>query len=111
MDDPAGSTGSSTNYPVIIARRLVLIAAIAYLALLTFNWVTRTGRFSPDSMNYVNIARNIVAGQGVTQPTLGFNQADWKLDDKPPVPVTVHGPLYPALIALVSQTGLSAARS
>ncbi len=111
MDDPAGTAGSSTNYPFIIARRLVLIAAIAYLGLLTFNWVTRTGRFSPDSMNYVNIARNIMAGQGVTQPTLGFNQADWSLDDKPPVPVTVHGPLYPALIALVSETGLSPERS
>lgn len=110
-NDTAGSTGSSTNHLPAIARRLVLIAAIAYLGLLTFNWVTRTGRFSPDSMNYVNIARNIMTGQGVTQPTLGFNQADWSLNDKPPVPVTVHGPLYPILIALVSQTSLSPARS
>jgi len=34
--------------------------------------VTRTGRSNPDSWNYVNVAKNILTGKGLTQPTLGF---------------------------------------
>jgi hypothetical protein len=46
-----------------------------YVGLFIFNMAMRVGRFS-DSMNYVNVARNIAEGNGVTQPTLGFNQPD-----------------------------------
>lgn len=87
--------------------RIIFVAALIYFTLIVYNSVTRTGRFSPDSMNYVNVARNIAAGKGITQPTLGFNQPRFGLDDKPPSPFTAQAPLYPIMIALVSRTGLA----
>lgn len=82
---------------------------MVYFALFIFNGVTRTGRFSPDSMNYVNVAQNILAGKGITQPTLGFNQPDFSLEEGPPIPLTAQAPLYPILISLVSHVGISSA--
>ena len=84
----------------------MFVAAVMYFTLIGFNSVTRTGRFSPDSMNYVNVSRNIAAGKGITQPTVGFNQPRFRLDEKPPSAFTAQAPLYPILIALVSYTGL-----
>ena len=79
-----------------------------YLGLFVFNTATRTGRFSPDSMNYVNVARNIAEGNGITQPTLGFNQPRIRPDDDIPAPLIAHPPLYPLLISWVSRIGISA---
>jgi Dolichyl-phosphate-mannose-protein mannosyltransferase len=44
---------------------------------------------------------------GVTQSTLGFNQPHFDADDPIPTPLTHQPPLYPLMIAAVSQTGLS----
>jgi Dolichyl-phosphate-mannose-protein mannosyltransferase len=70
---------------------------------------TRLGRFSPDSMNYVNVARNITEGDGITQPTLGFNQPRINPDDEIPAPLIAHPPFYPLLISWVSRVGISPA--
>src|SRR5438105_2159356 len=80
-------------------RQLIWIGLTSYLALFVFNAVTRTGRFSPDSMNYVNVARNIKAGKGITQPTLGFNQPRISPYDAIPAPLIAHPPLYPLMIS------------
>lgn len=90
---------------------LVVAAALVYCALFIFNSVTRTGRFSPDSMSYVNVAKSILAGKGLTQPTLGFNQQHLSIDQKPPVPYTEQAPLYPLMIAAGSHLGISPART
>jgi 4-amino-4-deoxy-L-arabinose transferase-like glycosyltransferase len=90
-----------------IASLVILVATVGYLGLLTFNSVTRGGRFTPDSMNYVNVARNIAAGKGITQPTLGFNQYQFSPNDRIPTPLTAQGPLYPLLIALGCKLGIS----
>src|SRR5262249_27909844 len=79
-----------------------------YVGLFVFNVVTRIGRFSPDSMNYVNVARHITEGNGITQPTLGFNQPRINPDDDIPAPLIAHPPLYPLLISWVSWIGVSA---
>jgi 4-amino-4-deoxy-L-arabinose transferase-like glycosyltransferase len=94
-----------------LSSSLLLLAAIIYLALFIFNTVTRSGRFSPDSMSYINVAQNILAGKGITQPTVGFNQQSFSLDQTPPVPFTEQAPLYPIMVALVSRFGISPARS
>ena len=94
----------------ILDWSLVAVAAV-YFGLSIFNAVTRTGKFSPDSFNYVNVAKNILSGKGVTQPTLGFNQENFSLDAKPPVPFVDQAPLYPVMIAAVSWLGLPAARA
>ncbi len=86
---------------------LILVGAFAYLVLFGFNSVTRTGQFSPDSMNYVNVGRNIAAGKGITQPTLGFNQPHFSNDDEIPTSFTSEPPLYPLLIAFVTKLGLT----
>jgi len=79
-----------------------------YVGLFVFNVVTRIGRFSPDSMNYVNVARYITEGHGITQPTLGFSQPRINPDDDIPAPLIAHPPLYPLLISWVSWIGVSA---
>ena len=87
------------------------MAAAVYLGLFVFNTVTRTGDFSPDSMNYVNVAQNILAGKGLTQPTVGYIQDHFSLDDKNGTPFVRQPPLYPLMIAATSKLGLSPARS
>jgi Dolichyl-phosphate-mannose-protein mannosyltransferase len=62
-------------------------------------------------MNYVNVARNIASGKGITQPTLGFNQPRFAINDTIPTPLTAEPPLYPLLIALFCETGLSAPKA
>jgi hypothetical protein len=57
-------------------------------------------------MNYVDIARNINAGRGIVQNSLGFNQIHFSPTDQIPSPVTSQPPLYPLLIAAVSQFGI-----
>ncbi len=87
----------------------VLLVALAVAAgLLAYDSLTRIRDFTPDSMNYVDVARNILAGHGVSQNTLGFNQVDFAraLHRDVPEPLLVQPPVYPLLIAAVSLTGL-----
>jgi hypothetical protein len=60
-------------------------------------------------MNYVDVARNIAAGRGITQSTLGFNQAHFPIDDEIPTPLTTQPPLYPLVLAAFTYAGLDAA--
>ena len=91
-----------------LSRVAVWSCLAIYVGLFVFNMVTRIGRFSPDSMNYVNVARNIAEGNGITQPTLGFNQRRINPDDDIPAPLIAHPPLYPLLISWVTRIGVSA---
>jgi 4-amino-4-deoxy-L-arabinose transferase-like glycosyltransferase len=91
-----------------VVRHVVWFGLILYFVLFVLNATTRTGRFSPDSMNYVNVARNITAGHGITQPTLGFNQPRISPNDAVPSPLIAHPPLYPLMISVISRTGVSA---
>ena len=92
--------------------RIVSVISIAvYLALFGFVSVTRTGHFELDSMNYVNVARNLLSGKGLSQPTLGCNQRTFSVDAKIPTPFTVQAPLYPILIAFLASTGIATTTS
>ncbi len=71
----------------------------AYLALFVFNGLTRWRAFTPDSMNYVDVARNIEAGRGIVQSTLGCF-ASLGPDIPYPDPMTAQAVLYPVLIAV-----------
>ena len=109
------STSASEKLRTLLSAnplRIVTIAGlVVYLALFAFNTVKHTGRFASDSMNYVNVARNILAGKGITQSTLGFNQANFSIEEEIPTPMTAQAPLYPELIALFSRVGISTATS
>ncbi len=90
-----------------ILRWVFLLAVLVYLVLFGLNSLTRLRRFSPDSMNYVDVARNIAAGRGIVQSTLGFNQPHWDDNRAIPTPITSQPPVYALLIVLFGLTGLS----
>lgn len=93
-------------------RWSAVIAVAFYLSLFLFNSITRVRQFSPDSMNYVDVARNIAVGRGISQSTLGYNQLYlFSPDSLIPTPLTSTPPLYPLLIALVSLLGLTVANA
>jgi hypothetical protein len=91
-----------------LLKRLCVAFLAVYALLFAFNSFTRTREFEDgDTMNFIDVARHVASGQGVTQSTLGFNQPHFDADDAIPTPLTHQPPLYPLLIAGVSQTGLS----
>jgi hypothetical protein len=88
-------------------RSLFVIGLGIYFALFIFNSLTRMRQFSPDSMNYVDVARNLASGRGLAQSAMGFNQHVLPLDGGFPVPFTAQAPLYPMAIAFLSKAGVS----
>jgi 4-amino-4-deoxy-L-arabinose transferase-like glycosyltransferase len=90
-----------------LIQLLLLAEFVIFFVLFGANMLTRTGRFSPDSMNYVDVARNIVAGRGLVQSTIGFNSPGWLNTSLTLPPMTAQPPLYPLLIALLHRLGWS----
>src|SRR5437773_5475183 len=88
-----------------------VVLAVALLHVLATAWISirSTRNFSSDSMNSVDVARNILAGRGIAQSTLGFNQP--RLDPEGPIPspLVSQPPLYPLLIAGLGILGLDCA--
>lgn len=70
---------------------------------------TPYGRFSYDSLNYADVARNIVEGRGITQSAVGFNEARFSPDLPVPMPMISQPPLYPLLAALLGFLGIPVA--
>ncbi len=71
-------------------RRLCVALLVVYALLFAFNSFTRTREFDdPDTMNFIDVARHVATGQGVTQSTLGFNQPHFDADDAIPTPLTI----------------------
>jgi hypothetical protein len=96
-----------TNREPLVKRLCVAVLAV-YALLFAFNSFTRTREFEDgDTMNFIDVARHIASGQGVTQSALGMNQPHFDVDDPIPTPLTHQPPLYPLVVAAVSQTGLS----
>ena len=78
-----------------------------------FGWrsITFDRRVTGDSMNYIDVARNLSAGEGLVQSAAGFNQrAFWAQDFSPHFPDKTragHNPGYSVFIAAVAEaTGL-----
>lgn len=89
-----------------LPRILAVLLAI-YLALFAWHSLGVARQFSLDSMNYVDVARNIGAGRGISQTTLGFDQYRLDPDAEPPAPFVAQPPLYPIAIAVLAAAGLS----
>jgi len=87
----------------VFTQWILVLAIAAYLGLFGFNSLTRLRQFSPDSMNYVDVARSIVNGRGITQSTLGYNQYHFVVEGEIPTPFVTQPPVYPLLIALTSR--------
>jgi hypothetical protein len=85
------------------------VAVLAGLAVLhTTLSLTRSRRFSPDSMNYVNVAENLAGGRGLVQNTVGYGEAEFPTHPATSQPFAVHAPLYPILIAGLALLGIPA---
>jgi len=90
-----------------ITQWMLVLAVAVYLGIFGFNSLTRLRQFSPDSMNYVDVARNIVNGRGITQSTLGYNQHHFVVEGEIPTPFVTQPPIYPLLIALTSRFAIA----
>jgi hypothetical protein len=89
-----------------------LALALLLLTVITgVNSVTRVRHFTPDSMAYVDAARNLNAGRGLSSSTAGLNQFHLRIAPSIPVPLTSYAPLYPVVIAAVARVGPEAAEA
>ncbi len=81
------------------------LTVLIYAGALAVTALRYEGRFSPDSVMYVDAARNLIAGNGLTSSLIPLPMA-FRRDVAPPTPMTTWGPLYPLLIALLGQSGM-----
>lgn len=84
--------------PQLPARLLVVSFLVFGLVFLSWS-LLRYRRFSPDSMNYVNAARNLLRGRGLTQDTIGYGGNFLRADLPARDPLGTHPPLYPVAVA------------
>src|SRR5262249_51929174 len=69
----------------------------------------RVRGITPDSMAYIDVARHLRGGQGLSTGTLGFNQQHLDVARTLPAPFVSQAPLYPLTIAVFSWSGLEPA--
>ena len=105
---PIRLEGSRTRITVAVLLGLLSVVHVG-----VFGWrsITFDRRVTGDSMNYIDVARNLSAGEGLVQSAAGFNQrAFWAQDFSPDFPDKTragHNPGYSVLIAAVAEaTGL-----
>ena len=106
MPDAAGEAVSPKRARAGVA--LGLLAALFWLVALGVLSLTRERRFTADSRNYVNVARNVLEGRGLVQDTAGFGEGRFPTRVRLPQPYGVHGPLFPLAIAGLAAAGLPA---
>lgn len=102
MDAPTPATDAIGRRARIVFVALV----VCYLALFGFNVLTRKGRFTPDSFNYIDVARNVLEGRGLSQTSLGYNAVTFSPRDRGPTFFLRQGPMYPLFIAGLGAAGL-----
>lgn len=92
-----------------MARWALVTALFAYLALFGFNSLTRIRAFTPDGMNYVDVARNIAAGRGISESAVRYAGDHFESGGGPAAPLTAQPPLYPLVVALLCCSGVPCA--
>ena len=104
---------SRSRTAIVILLGLLFVGHVG-----VFGWrsVTFDRRITADSMNYIDVARNLSAGEGLVQSAAGFNQFTfWGRDFSPDFPDKTrarHNPGYSVLIAVVAEaTGLEHANA
>ena len=85
-----------------------LLIALSLAHIFVFGWrVVEVGKKSPDSFNYIDVARNLSAGEGLVQSAPGFNQPGfWGekfASDFPPKTQSAHNVGYPLAIFAVAE--------
>lgn len=94
----------STRLGLTVALGLVFIAHVGVFG---FRSLVAERRIRSDAMNYIAVARNLSAGEGLVQSAVGFNQPTfWTSDfstDFPHKTRSSHNVGYPILIAAVAE--------
>ncbi len=90
---------------LLVASLALLAGALATVAL------TRPRLVSYDSFDYVDVARNVALGRGLTQSALGYNEPRFPVDGDWPAPFTSQPPLYPLAVAALIRLGLDPVRA
>ena len=109
-DGRIGSGWPGSRTEIVVAAVLALLFA-GHIGVFGWRSLTFDRRVTGDSMNYIDVARNLSAGEGLVQSAAGFNQPTfWAEDFSPDFPDKTragHNPGYSALIAGVAEvTGL-----
>ena len=95
---------TSIRTGLTIALGLVFIAHVSVFG---FRSLVAERRIRSDAMNYIEVARNLSAGEGLVQSAVGFNQPTfWTSDfstDFPHKTRSSHNVGYPILIAAVAE--------
>src|SRR5690242_20197478 len=86
-----------------MTRAALVLALVALGAVVGWNSLTRLRRFTPDSMVYVDVARNVNAGQGLAYDTLKLDDPSPLIERTIPVPLTTFPPLYPLTVAALAR--------
>ena len=102
--------GQISPIPIAIAVLLALLF-VGHVGVFGWRSITFDRRITGDSMNYIDVARNLSAGEGLVQSAAGFNQPTfWGEDFSPDFPDKTragHNPGYSVLVAAVAEvTGL-----
>lgn len=85
-----------------MGRWVLTVLVGTYIVLFGYSSLSHGRNFTADSVNYVDVARNLGRGRGLVQSTLGFNMPDFSADSPIPVSFTSESPLYPVSITLLS---------
>ena len=106
---------AAVQFPPVVVRLAALalvVLFLAHVAVFGGRVMLAERNLSPDSFNYVTVARNLSEGRGFVQSAPGFNQPGfWGEQFSPDFPARVrstHSVLYPSLIFAVAElTGLA----
>lgn len=96
-----------SDYYTYLCVFLAIGSVILALCICDYATMSRIYPFHPDMMNYIDVARNIKEGHGIVQSTLGFNQKNFYEENEIPSQFISQPFLYPLLIYLISESGLS----
>jgi len=88
-----------------------VVSVAMLLACLAWQALARPCLISNDAINYVDVARNIAAGRGITQSTLGYNSGRFPAEGDWPVPCRAQAPGFPIAVAGLILLGLDGARA
>ena len=109
----ADSRTSRAPTAIVVLLALLFVGHVG-----VFGWrsISFDRRITGDSMNYIDVARNLSAGEGLVQSAAGFNQPTfWGEDFSPDFPDKTragHNPGYSVLVAAVAGvTGLEHANA
>ena len=93
-----------------VVRIVLTLVGAAYVATFAANSLERVRAFTADSMNYVDVARRVAAGDGLVQSTGGFNQPFYLSGDLDlPSAFAAQPPGYPLAISSLARLGVDAA--